>query len=608
MAKIIINKTTLPDGTNGECGYLDADSETLIATEKVFAKGITYTLSFLVKADGGKTIRFCNGYNETELTHTTTTEWTKAIFTFTANDTFVGFIVPTGKYYLYQAQVETGELATNWNPSVNDSDKEIAELNSLILQTSEEIMTKVSASYATKDAFTGLESRVSKAETSITQTAEEIRLEASKTYSTKAELESSVQNLQDQIDGALGSYSGSEVPTLNNYPANEWTTTALKDAAIGSLYFVNSKGGDYAGFSYRWEKLSDGTYQWALLKDTEVTQALKELEDLKKNLANNYSTTAEMNAAIKVSADSITNTVNQIENRVTTAESTIKQQADEIALRVKTTDYTGEEIASLINQTAENIKIIAEHIALEGLTTVNGKTKFNTDGSIEATDGKFTGQVTATSGSFKGEVNATSGSFKGKVSADTFDIGGNTISITKQSLKISGRDYVDDWIGLIRDYGAEYCFSFLSDLYLYGNDAYFNTLAVKDNIYSNLISATRVASTDIYAQNILKTSGVLCAGNSGSSIKLIKCGTSILYGRGDDSQKLFTMATVQGWYSSASQTNTAIFTCNGDGDAAGFHPEGTSYLGSDGYWYIHFNKTIGSSTPVRINWMLICWS
>jgi hypothetical protein len=89
----------------------------------------------------------------------------------------------------------------------------------------------------------GYQSISVKAESMITQSAEQIKAEVSKTYTTKSELEDSVKSLQDQIDGALGSYSGSEVPTLNNYPANEWTTTAMKDAAIGSLYFVNSEGG-----------------------------------------------------------------------------------------------------------------------------------------------------------------------------------------------------------------------------------------------------------------------------------------------------------------------------------------------------------------------------
>ena len=147
-----------------------------------------------------------------------------------------------------------------------------------------------------------------------------------------------VGGLQDQIDGTLGNYSGTEVPTLDNYPANEWTTDLLKDAAIGSLYFVNSEGGDYAGFTYRFEKLSDGTYQWALLKDTEVTQALKELEDLKKNLSENYSTTVEMTSAIEKSATSVKTEVSKTyttKNELTGLEEVVKSNTTAIESNAK---------------------------------------------------------------------------------------------------------------------------------------------------------------------------------------------------------------------------------------------------------------------------------
>lgn len=70
-------------------------------------------------------------------------------------------------------------------------------------------------------------------------------------------------------------------------------------------------------------------------------------------------------------------------------ESKISQQAKEIESKVSKTDYTGEEIASLINQTAENIKIIAEHISLEGTVTANGNFKINEDGSVEINSGKL---------------------------------------------------------------------------------------------------------------------------------------------------------------------------------------------------------------------------
>jgi len=85
-----------------------------------------------------------------------------------------------------------------------------------------------------------------------------------------------------------------------------------------------------------------------------------------------------------------------IEGRMTTAESSITQNANNIALKVSTTDYTGTTVASLINQSADAIKIQAGHIALEGLVTVNENFKVLADGSMEAKNGKFQGVITTT--------------------------------------------------------------------------------------------------------------------------------------------------------------------------------------------------------------------
>lgn len=85
--------------------------------------------------------------------------------------------------------------------------------------------------------------------------------------------------------------------------------------------------------------------------------------------------------------------------------SSIEQTATEINLEVsKKVDEN--EIISAINLTSETAKISAaklatikaDNIELEGLVTANNNFKVLLDGSIEATNGKFSGTVTATSG------------------------------------------------------------------------------------------------------------------------------------------------------------------------------------------------------------------
>jgi len=76
--------------------------------------------------------------------------------------------------------------------------------------------------------------------------------------------------------------------------------------------------------------------------------------------------------------------VSDVDIRVSSAESSIIQHADLIASKVSQTDFTGETIVSLIEQTPSQIKLSADKIKLEGLVTANGNFKILTDGSIEA--------------------------------------------------------------------------------------------------------------------------------------------------------------------------------------------------------------------------------
>lgn len=57
---------------------------------------------------------------------------------------------------------------------------------------------------------------------------------------------------------------------------------------------------------------------------------------------------------------------NTLAGRLSTAESTITQQADLISQKVSKTDYNGNTIASLINQTAEEVSISAQKINFDG--------------------------------------------------------------------------------------------------------------------------------------------------------------------------------------------------------------------------------------------------
>ena len=160
-----------------------------------------------------------------------------------------------------------------------------------------------------------------------------IELGVSQTYATITSVQTAVDNLQAQIDDSIETFTGSDVPTLNNYPAVNWTTTAMKDSHIGDLYIVNSQGGAYANFYYRFEKVN-GNYQWSIIQDTEIAKALADAaaalalaEDLEDDIELNYYTKTQTESKITESANSITSTVSanyetkiDASNKLSTAE------------------------------------------------------------------------------------------------------------------------------------------------------------------------------------------------------------------------------------------------------------------------------------------------
>ena len=100
----------------------------------------------------------------------------------------------------------------------------------------------------------------------------------------------------------------------------------------------------------------------------------------------NYSTTTQMNTAINQSASNI-----KLEASKTYA------TKNELTGKVDT-----DKVVSAINVSPESIKIQSSKITLEGVVTANNYFKINTDGSMEAINGKFAGAITASSGTIAG--------------------------------------------------------------------------------------------------------------------------------------------------------------------------------------------------------------
>ena len=86
----------------------------------------------------------------------------------------------------------------------------------------------------------------------------------------KLAMETTVNDLQGQIDGAIESWFYDPTPTLGNLPATLWTTDEDKNAHLGDLYYSAE------GRAYRFQLNSEtNTYYWNEIVDTDIVKALE---------------------------------------------------------------------------------------------------------------------------------------------------------------------------------------------------------------------------------------------------------------------------------------------------------------------------------------------
>lgn len=86
----------------------------------------------------------------------------------------------------------------------------------------------------------------------------------------KLAMETTVNDLQGQIDGAIESWFYDPTPTLDNLPASLWTTDEDKNTHLGDLYYSAE------GRAYRFQlDIETNTYYWNEIVDTDIVKALE---------------------------------------------------------------------------------------------------------------------------------------------------------------------------------------------------------------------------------------------------------------------------------------------------------------------------------------------
>ena len=334
-------------------------------------------------------------------------------------------------------------------------------------------------------SFTQLKGKTNTLERTIEETKLEIAdVEAGLTSTitqTASELQTQITNIQNQVDGKITIWTSTETPTLDNYPASQWTTDTERANHVGDVTYYGDTG-------YRFTVDEDGNYSWYELSDNDVTKALKDsaealakAEGVETELLS-YSTTTEMQSAIDQKADEIelsvsktyattayvdtaeTNavdsanatTTSKLKSYSTTTEmnSAISLSASNITSTVASTYETRSDASSTktslqsqINQTAKSISLsVSNGSTSSGITITTTKA----DGTTSSASGtitmsglvKFTDLSTSGSTTING-ANITTGSIScnrlsgGTISGQTISggtISGSTITCTSGTI------------------------------------------------------------------------------------------------------------------------------------------------------------------------------
>lgn len=258
---------------------------------------------------------------------------------------------------------------------------------------------------------------------------------------TKEYLDNVEKNLQGQIDGAIETFTKSEIPTLNNEPANAWTDNATRKKHIGDICYVVNPTSTADGYCYRFANVGtedNPSYTWSLIKDSDVTKALQDIIDINGEITGIKRFDSEI-SAWKVDTDS---EFSSLKTRTSTLETEmgdkvststfneVKQTVDENSSSIKSLSSTvskkadGSTVETLTN-TVNEVKQTADSnsLSISSMQTEIGK---KADGSTVTELSKKTSTLEQNLDGFKTEVSKT---YTTKTEFDDLSVGGRNMCI-----------------------------------------------------------------------------------------------------------------------------------------------------------------------------------
>ena len=153
------------------------------------------------------------------------------------------------------------------NEALEETNEELAETKSDLVDTNTEL-TSAKQDIATAQAD------IATAQGDINDLDEDLQIAKGDISSTNTLLNtfisttnSTISDLQNEIDGSITTFFHADEPTMNNYPVNTWQSSDYSKH-IGDLYYDTE-----TGYAYRFY-YDNNVYGWSIIRDTGVAQAL----------------------------------------------------------------------------------------------------------------------------------------------------------------------------------------------------------------------------------------------------------------------------------------------------------------------------------------------
>lgn len=233
------------------------------------------------------------------------------------------------------------------------------------------------------------------------------------------------QNVQDAIDGAIETFTGTVVPTLNNLPASSWTTTALKDQHVGDVYYVVNNQSQQNGYCYRFTK-SGSTYSWQLIKDSDVTAALSRLDTAEGKIGQIEAFDQTM-ATFKTETEG---EISTLQTKTTNLETSLGDKVD---------TSTFNELSQTVDGNSANITTLSTITTNNGLTTSTNIT--NTVNSVSQTATSNSSHISSLTQTLGTNADGTTkaGDIVHQVSDIDQDLDGITTRVSKTEVRLNGQ-------------------------------------------------------------------------------------------------------------------------------------------------------------------------